>query len=51
MRHYSTLQSVIQDDKDHIERLNTVLEKLCEMTGTKNNKDLVTALERLIAQK
>jgi len=51
MRHYSTLQSVIQDNKDHIERLNSVLERLCEMTGTKNNKDLIATVESLIAQK
>ena len=51
MRHYSTLQSVIQDNKDHIERLNSVLERLCEMTGTKNNRDLLAAVESLIAQK
>ena len=31
MRHYSTLQSVIQDNKDHIERLNSVLERLCKI--------------------
>jgi mRNA interferase MazF len=51
MRHYSTLQSVIQDNKDHIERLNSVLERLCKMTGVENNKDLIAAVESLIAQK
>ena len=51
MRHYSTLQSVIQDNKDHIERLNSVLERLCEMTGAKNNKDLISTVESMIAQK
>ena len=51
MRHYSTLQSVIQDNQDHIRRLNSVLERLCEITGAKNNKDLVAAVESLISQK
>ena len=51
MRHYSTLQSVIQDNKDHIERLNSVLERLCEMTGAKNNKDLISTVESMITQK
>ena len=47
MRHYSTLQSVIQDDKDHIEHLCVVLERLRELTGTMNNKDLIATVERL----
>ena len=51
MWHYSTLQSVIQDSKDHIERLNSVLERLREMMDVKNNKDLITVVENLIAQK
>ena len=51
MRHYSMLQSVIQDNKNHIERLDSVLEKLCEMTGAKNNKDLIATIESLIIQK
>ena len=51
MRHYSTLQSVIEDDKDHIAQLNSVLERLCEMTGAKNNKDLISTVESIIAEK
>ena len=48
MRHYGTLQSIIQDNKDHIGRLNSVLERLCEMTGANNNNDLIAIVESLI---
>ena len=51
MRYYNTLKSVIQDNKEHILRLNTVLERLCEMTGAKNNNDLITKVESLSTQK
>jgi len=51
MRHYSTLQSVIQDNKDHIERLNSVLERLREMMDVENNNDICAAIVNLIVQK
>ena len=51
MQHYNKLQSIIQDNNDHIERLNSILEKLREMTNTKNNNDLITSIENLIVNK
>jgi hypothetical protein len=51
MRHYNTLSSVINDNKDHIKRLNSIIDKLCELTGVKNKKDLIVTVEYLTTNK
>jgi mRNA interferase MazF len=50
IRHYNTLLAIIQDDKDHIEKLNTVLNKLREVTGAVNNMGLLEAVKKLVAE-
>jgi hypothetical protein len=50
IHHYNTLLAVIQDDKDHIEKLNNVLNKLREVTGAVSNMGLLEAVEKLVAE-
>ena len=47
IHHYNTLLRVIEDNKRHIDTLNSVLSNLREITGTKNDIELVEAIKTL----
>jgi mRNA interferase MazF len=51
IHHYNTLLNVIEDDKRHINALNSVLDDLRNMTGTKDNRQLLEAVKELILEK
>jgi mRNA interferase MazF len=50
IHHYSTLLKVIKDDKRHISALNGVLEELREITGAKDNKELIETAKALFGK-
>ena len=51
IHHYNTLLNVIEDDKKHIDALNSVLNDLLNMTGTKDNRQLLEAVKELTLEK
>jgi mRNA-degrading endonuclease toxin of MazEF toxin-antitoxin module len=47
IHHYNTLLNVVEDNKKHIEVLNSVLDNLRSITGAKDNKALLEAVKEL----
>jgi len=51
IHHYNTLLKVVEDNKTHIDALNSILSNLREITGTINNIELVESIKTLILYK
>ena len=51
IHHYNTLLKVVEDNKRHIDILNSVLDKLREITGAENNTELVETIKTLVLGK
>ena len=51
IHHYNTLLKVAEDNIKHIGALNSVLSNLREITGAKNNMELVESIKKMILEK
>jgi len=50
IHHYAGIKRVLNDKEDHIDRLNTLLSTLRDITGVTDNKTLITKITTLIEQ-
>jgi len=50
MHHYNALVNAAEDKEKYVETLSNVLNTLKDMTGTKTNKELVEAVEKLVGK-